>query len=95
MHFIFKVSLSVSAASQSKLGALDLDWVYSTAWPWALIETGLTPDDYLPRGVYYPEFCGTTAFHDRESGGTILSGHGWPVDGQRHHMFGNLILLHL
>ena len=38
------------------------------------------PDDYLPRGVYSPEFCGTIAFHDRESGGTILSGHGWPVN---------------
>ena len=45
MHFI--VSLSVSAASQSKLGALDLDWVYSTAWPWALIETGFTPSGQM------------------------------------------------
>ena len=56
MHFIFKVSLSVSAASQSKLGALDLDWVYSTAWPWALIETGFTPDDSLPRDVRFRKF---------------------------------------
>ena len=31
MHFIVKVSLSVSAASQSKLGALDLGVQYCVA----------------------------------------------------------------